>query len=491
MILDAYRDRLALFNEEIHREHYLYFSGQKEDLALTRIYNEYADLFTLDAIKDLKKIYSDISPLFFSQRSSVKKLIAFAVDNYLQTRTKELSEKIDETESKAKVRWDGREIGFYESSVVLTNESDKDRRRQLYALKSHVIAQTNDLRRERAEKQREGCATLGYKTYLEAYTDILAIDYLDFARRLKTFLEKSEAPYTTLLANALVREINLPLEEAHRSDVGYFTRMPRFDPFFSKSDLIECYRTTLEGLGIDARRQENIELDLVPRERKHPRAFCAPINIPNDIKLVIQPQGGQQDYATFFHEAGHAQHFAWTARSLTIENKACGDRAVSETYAFLFNYLIMNDLWLDRMLHFSDSEEFLQRQTLFKLHILRRYAAKVNYEVALHSGSLKQEIADTYGGLLSEATKFQYDPVEYLYDVDDGFYSADYLRAWIFESRLRDHLKTHFGKDWFQSKKAGDFLKEIWETGEQYSADELASQIGLGKPDVSALLEQT
>ena len=82
--------------------------------------------------------------------------------------------------------------------------------------------------------------------------------------------------------------------------------------------------------------------------------------------------------------------------------------------------------------------------------------------------------------LLSSATGLQCDPPSYLADAEDGLDSAGYLRAWIFELQLRDYLRSRFGNTWFAQKAAGRFLKEIWETGQLYSVDELCREIGLG-----------
>ena len=74
----------------------------------------------------------------------------------------------------------------------------------------------------------------------------------------------------------------------------------------------------------------------------------------------------------------------------------------------------------------------------------------------------------------------QYDAQSYLEDTEDALESADYLRAWIFELQLRDYLRSKFGNTWYAQRAAGLFLKEIWETGQLYSVEELCREIGLG-----------
>lgn len=491
MQIEEYRTQLEAFSTDLSREHYLYFSGQKDRLELARIYDRYSDLYRAESIADLRRWQREASPLFPRTQQSLSKLLAFAVDNYLQMGTKEISEAIAEYEGQAQFDWQGKSVGFYEAFVMLANEPDPSQRRRLAQHSRDVIAQSNDRRGERLSRQHTLCAALGHSNYLDAYQSLRPVDYSSLARQMETFLSATDRLYTTRLREALAAEIHLPLEQAQRCDVGYFSRLSRFDRCFPQDALIDCYRVTMGGLGIDVAKQPGIALDIEPRPRKHPRAFCSPIRIPDEIKLVILPRGGTDDYAAFLHESGHAQHFGWTRRSLSIENKTCGDRAVSETYAFLFNYLVADRQWLSEILHFKEHDDFYRLQLLLKLHIIRRYAGKLRYELQLHTSTGPHtDMATTYAQLLTESSKFQYDATEYLYDLDDGFYSADYLRAWIFEAQLRDHLHSRFGRSWFKARKAGHFLIELWETGECYSVDELSAQIGLGPLDTGALLAE-
>ena len=64
------------------------------------------------------------------------------------------------------------------------------------------------------------------------------------------------------------------------------------------------------------------------------------------------------------------------------------------------------------------------------------------------------------------------------------------MRAWAFEVQLREHLKTRFGQRWWASPRAGSFLKEIWETGDRYTADEMAAQVGIGPIAFDPLIDE-
>jgi hypothetical protein len=66
---------------------------------------------------------------------------------------------------------------------------------------------------------------------------------------------------------------------------------------------------------------------------------------------------------------------------------------------------------------------------------------------------------------------------------DAPFASAHSLRARAFESQLREHLKTKFGLRWWASRKVGETLIDLWNTGQRHSVEELASMIGFGAMD--------
>jgi hypothetical protein len=95
-----------------------------------------------------------------------------------------------------------------------------------------------------------------------------------------------------------------------------------------------------------------------------------------------------------------------------------------------------------------------------------------------------------YADLQTQATGFETESGEFLFDLDDSFYSANYVRAWAFEVLLRDHLMTRFGSYWWRSRRAGRFMKELWELGDRYTADEIAVLIGIGPISFGPLIEE-
>ena len=86
--------------------------------------------------------------------------------------------------------------------------------------------------------------------------------------------------------------------------------------------------------------------------------------------------------------------------------------------------------------------------------LYRRYEAKLRYELGFWS-----RFADDggtpagYEEFLTAATGIRYRSDGYLSDMDAGFYSADYLRAWIRSAQLRRHLIDTVGEDWWRADR--------------------------------------
>lgn len=198
--------------------------------------------------------------------------------------------------------------------------------------------------------------------------------------------------------------------------------------------------------------------------------------------------GGLKDYETFLHEGGHALHYGHTDSALPYEYRELAQSyALSETYAFLLQNLIMNPAWLAGMEVPGEAAETLRRERiLIDLFMYRRYIGKFLAELEFfRRGDLKD--AGIYARRLREATGFYYEPSAYLTDLDAEFYSLDYLRAWIAEAQLEHHLRNRFGADWHRRRPAGDFLKELWRSGEKESPESILSQFGYAPFDVTHL----
>jgi hypothetical protein len=219
-----------------------------------------------------------------------------------------------------------------------------------------------------------------------------------------------------------------------------------------------------------------VTLDLEERPNKTPRAFCAAPHVPDEVHLVMARIGGREDYEVLMHEASHAHHYSRVARELPVESRYLGDNSVTEGFAFLFQHLVSAPEWLEAALGVDDADPVIRHSRAVRLVMLRRYCAKLLYEIELHAGDLDGAAPQRYASLLSDAVRVEWPATTWLSDVDAFFYAARYLRAWALETYLRRVLRDRFGARWFESEHAGAWLRELWREGQRLSAEELLAE---------------
>jgi hypothetical protein len=275
--------------------------------------------------------------------------------------------------------------------------------------------------------------------------------------------------------------------------VQYLRRLSPLESTYTKERAVEvCLATTL-ALGFDMTAIPNIRLDLEDRPQKNPRACVIPSNPPDVVHLITRAQGGLSDYQAFMHEAGHALHYAGVDPRLPYTFRSISrDHALTEIYSYIFEAVTREPGWHALYFGLSDraAEENAQATLFLEALLYRRYAAKLRYELGFWSAFAEERGTSErdYATLLTEATGIRYDPRNYLSDMDSGFYSADYLRAWIRAAQLRRFLVREVGDDWWRDLRSGEILRELFLEGTRPSSEEVARRIGYEPLDTAPLV---
>jgi hypothetical protein len=237
----------------------------------------------------------------------------------------------------------------------------------------------------------------------------------------------------------------------------------------------------------------NIRLDLDDRPQKNPRACVIPSNPPEVVHLITLAQGGLSDYQAFLHEAGHALHYAGVSPGLPYTFRSISrDHALTEIYSYILEAITREPEW--HALHFglsdAQAEENAEATLFLEALLYRRYTAKLRYELGFWSSFAEEggRSPRDYATLITDATGVRYDPRNYLSDMDAGFYSADYLRAWIRSAQLAAHLRKEIGADWWRSERTGDLLRSLFAEGTQPTSEEIAGRLGFDPLDTGPLV---
>ena len=123
--------------------------------------------------------------------------------------------------------------------------------------------------------------------------------------------------------------------------------------------------------------------------------------------------------------------------------------------------------------------------------LFRRYTAKLQFELGFWSDFEAADVtSDDYAARLTAATGIRYPRDGHLADMDAGFYSADYLRAWIRHAQLRAYLIDEVGPDWWRSTQTGEILRDLFAEGTRPSSEEIAARLGFEPYDTAPLVAE-
>jgi len=151
----------------------------------------------------------------------------------------------------------------------------------------------------------------------------------------------------------------------------------------------------------------------------------------------------------------------------------------------LFDHLMHDRGWLKRYTGLNGGQvaAFERTVALEELHFLRRYCAKLAYEIELYGGGTPWEsLPDLYAESLTGATTFRYPTADAFVDVDPRFYAARYLRAWQMQALVTETLTERYDEDWWRNPRSGPWLcQTLFGEGQRELAHEMAQRVS-GKP---------
>jgi len=463
-------------NQALGREWYLTGAGLKPDPAFTEIYDRHAVLQEADA-------------LACAAESGVAALREWIVDLRVGRRVAPFEERQLEWEQQAGLTVHGRAIPYLRAGIELQNSPDRTFRIALDQERAAVgAAGLNGLRHDRLAAERDVvCALSGDVDFVRAVARLSGMDLDTLASQAAALLDDTADLYAEALARLTRRRVGVPAGELVRADSAWAFRADAYDSAFPQDRMRDTAVRQMREMGLDALAGGRITVDTEERPGKQPRAFCVPVRVPFEVYLVLRPSGGHGDYRTFWHELGHAMHFAAVDPGRPFHERWLGDNSVTEAFAMLWDHLTLDAGWLGRYTEMGEKgrsgrkgriADLQFELAVSELHLLRRYAAKLAYEMALHRSDYGPAMADEYAERISAATGFRYVGEDYLRDVDPGFYAARYLRAWQLEATLASGLVERFDEDWYRNPRAGTFVHALMEPGQANPADEVARLIG-------------
>ena len=488
-----FEERLGRYLFERSEEARAVRVGEKETSEQAAIVERYRDLFSPAQLEVLREAEDtaggDERELLYRLRKTCEGGIVAA----------ELAAREDELENRilaARVVWRGEELPLRTAQAklaVLPAYADRD---ELGALHNAANAAFNDDRRELLAAGEALEAELsGVADPVQRNAEEKGISLHELERALDAASHAAAGAYERLRERWFERLLGPERDEVPTSNhTSWLRRLSPLEATYTKERAVEVCTNTLRALGLDLAETPGIVLDLDDRPQKSPRACVIASDPPHVVHLITRAQGGLHDYQAFLHEAGHALHYAGCDPSLPLTfRKLSRDHALTEIYSYILEAITREPGWHAEHFGLSDEEARANAEatTFLEALLFRRYTAKLQFE--LEFWSRFAEDGGTSGGYserLTAATGLHYPESNFLSDMDAGFYSADYLRAWIRSAQLRAHLLAEVGEDWWRSPETGERLRALFREGTRPTSEEVAARIGFEPLDTAPLLHE-
>jgi hypothetical protein len=485
-----YEERLARYLFERSEEGRAVRVGEKETSEQAAIVERYRDLFSQGQLDVLREAEDDADGDHRERLYRLRKTCEAGII------AGELAAREDELENRllaARVDWRAEELPLRTAQAklaVLPAYGDRD---ELGSLANAVSAAFNDDRRELLAAGESLEAELsGEPDAIARNGEEKGISLDELAVALDTAARASAGVYDRLRQRWFEKLLGPERDDVPTSNhTSYLRRLSPLEQTYTKERAVDVCLATLNAIGLNMDEMPGIRLDLDDRPQKSPRACVIASDPPNVVHLITRAQGGLHDYQAFLHEAGHALHYASVDPRLPYTfRKLSRDHALTEIYSYIVEAISREPSWHAH--HFDLSEEQAAENaeaTVFLEALLfRRYAAKLRFELDFW-GRYGEDGGTPagYSERLTEATGIRYPAENYLSDMDSGFYSADYLRAWIRSAQLRRHLVSEVGEDWWRRPETGERLRELWREGTRPTSEEIAARIGYEPFDTGPL----
>jgi hypothetical protein len=468
--------------------------GEKEVSEQAAIVARYADLFTREQLLALRD--EEETAVDGPERERLYRLRKTCEGGILAA---ELAERDDELENAilaARVTFKGDALPLRTALAKLAVIDDYEDRDELGEIYREASASFNPQRLDLLRAYEELEADLsGEPDPVARSEEEKQISMRELESVLLTASDDIESTFVAMREGWFERLLGPDREEVPSSaHMSYVRRLSPLASTYTQERATDVCLDTLTKLGFDMASDPHIRLDLDDRPQKAPRACVIASDPPQVVHLITRAMGGLHDYQAFLHEAGHALHFAGVDPKLPMAfRRLSRDHALTEIYSYICEAITREPAWHAAYFGLSQEEAAQHAEATIFLEALlfRRYTAKLSYELEFWARFEEADLAsDDYAERLTAATGMRYPSDGHLADMDAGFYSADYLRAWIRHAQLRTYLTGEVGEDWWRRSETGDILRNLFVEGTKPSSEEIAARLGFDPNDTAPLLAE-
>ena len=482
----AYEQEAVAFQAELNEERFQALAGLSDVSASAAIYARRADLFSADAVDELRRALE-------SDRDEVgdRALLAFATDGYIERAASDLTDRIMSAERYAVINWRGEEIRYRDARDRISTISERAERNGLFEQWLRAVEAINPLRIERLEATQAGAVALGYDDQVEMVRTTRGWNPDELAAVTRGALNASETGYYAAMRRLLARA-GIEQGDGSLADAWFGLRGTGWDAWFQPRLFTRILNATVRGLGMTLDDAPGVSVDAEARPNEVHGAFFVPIRVPGDLRVILNPGGSWEDMSAALRAVGHVERAANVPARSAPGLVDMGDPSVDQGYAALMDGLLGDAEWLEESLGMGDSARvaFIDFFALAILYRLRLAGGQLIYELGLHRGGDHAIHRALYSGTLGLLTGVRWPEEMYLATYQDAADSGTSLRATMLAGILDQELRRRYPDGWWRSSEAGGMLRELFERSSGWNAERVVAHLGYDSLDWRPVLRK-
>jgi peptidyl-dipeptidase A len=290
--------------------------------------------------------------------------------------------------------------------------------------------------------RRDLARELGADNYPDLVLALQDIDLGDIKLLFKMLEEQTVIQFGNYMLHLSAES---SIDELMPWDIEYFFSKKRLpDKAFLKEGIIPAVKELFGGTGFNI---DALGIDI----KFHDIPFgglCFGINVPEDVRILANPQNGHSHYLTLFHEFGHAvydklidqEHYA-----LKSDASSC----FTEGIAVFFSRFGEDRDWLSQQDGLAERqiEDYANRRAYTRMLRLRRLICGALFEYHVYEDP-DQDIEGLWAQLLHKFMLVKSEPGELWaanpFNVSHPVYLQNYVLAEMIAQQIYDYLRHHY-----------------------------------------------
>ena len=482
MDLSELRKNLKNYNAQLEIFRLEKYLNQNYTKSLSEIEETATDLFTASTIETLEDLHENSDEQSEIEQKARFNLLNVSRLGFLKRETNEISRELEICRKAVRIKFQDQILPFSDSLKKIAFEETSENRKEIFARLIDSQNSCANLLIEKFSILQKTSQKLGFVNLHNFYEEIAKIDFANFVRKAKIFLEKTEEIYFRMLSGVALGN-NLEIKKLHSADIYFLRERLERPQVFSGQTLPRLYERIFENFGFNSRKITNIEI-VKASEQKRAGIFCP--NPPEKINFYVSNQNGAANFTEFLRCFGRANQAAWTSKGLARrfpEFIFPPDACLPFAYGVLFQTLLTGKPFLQQSVGIWEEkliDKIVEENKFRLLYEVRSEILKFIREIEFFGAAVSdiEEFSQDSAVNLTNNLGFEFSRDQMLFEISENFTSQTRLRGFIFAYGLREYFSEKYGFRWWTARKTFEELIDFWNTSSRYKAEEMAQMIG-------------